>query len=368
MPLAAGLVVSLLLAGGSFAIVSEASPTPTPPPDYSGATLMLSVSSGPSGTPVTVAGRGFPPSADLAIYFDSPNPYVATPARLNGGTGPRTGNDGTFKLTVTVVNVSGGPHNLCAATTYPGSTEKFAASACAQFAVVAQIRLSPASGAAGSEVAIFGSGFPAFTTIAVYADAHTAYFGTPGPASDAQGSFSLTGRVPYLSPGAHLICGQALGPPDGPEICAPYEIVGPAAYIGLVDPSGQVGSIQHLSGRNFDPNARLSFTIDGFNHDAGNVLTDYGGVFSVPFVIRVSYQEVAGQIKTPVGRHELCAATRSVKACTTFTVLSPPPPATAPDLITGTPRLVVGAVGLAFLVVLTVLVTVRVMRSGRLRR
>jgi hypothetical protein len=101
--------------------------------------ITLSVDHGPPGTLVTIAGSGFPPSEIAALYLDSPSPYLDVP-------GPRADSQGSFQQNITMPGkgydpagkvdpTKVGPHNICADTGYPGSTQPIAVKACAVFTV-----------------------------------------------------------------------------------------------------------------------------------------------------------------------------------------------------------------------------------------
>lgn len=111
------------------------------------AQLALSVTAGPPGTHVTVTGINFPPNEIVALYIDSPQPYLAQP-------GPRADSSGGFVESITMpgkdYDESGridpsrvGPHQICGDTGYPGSSQPVVATACATFTVEPGPSLSP---------------------------------------------------------------------------------------------------------------------------------------------------------------------------------------------------------------------------------
>jgi hypothetical protein len=112
-------------------------------------TISLSVTSGTPGTLVTVRGTGFPPGEIVALYIDSPVPYVG-----NHPPGPVSDQQGsivdTFKwpdqnydATHRVDPSLAGPHQVCGDTGYPGGSQPVAAKACAEFHAVALPSPSP---------------------------------------------------------------------------------------------------------------------------------------------------------------------------------------------------------------------------------
>ena len=140
------LCVSLALSLASPSLVSAAAEQPS---------ITLSATSGPVGAPVTITGAGFPAGEIVALYIDSPGPYLGLP-------GPVADAQGAFQLSTKMpgkgwdesgkVNpAKPGPHNICGDTTaYPGSSQPVAARACAQFLVVGPV--SPQSAPQGAPI------------------------------------------------------------------------------------------------------------------------------------------------------------------------------------------------------------------------
>jgi hypothetical protein len=125
------------MAGAALAApATAASPIPA-------AQLTLSVSSGSTGTPLTISGSGFPPGEIVAIYIDAAGPYLPNPPP-----GPRADAQGTVRVSLAwpgknydpsghVDPTIAGPHTVCGDTAYPGSAQRIPARGCAQFIVVA---------------------------------------------------------------------------------------------------------------------------------------------------------------------------------------------------------------------------------------
>ncbi|MFI5283090.1 MAG: hypothetical protein ACHQ0J_08170 [Candidatus Dormibacterales bacterium] len=104
-------------------------------------TITLTAQSGLPGTPLTISGSGFPPLEVVALYIDSPGPYLGNPPP-----GPQADAQGAFQQNITwpaknydlsgkVNPAKAGPHEVCGDTTFLGSTQAVAAKACAQFTV-----------------------------------------------------------------------------------------------------------------------------------------------------------------------------------------------------------------------------------------
>jgi hypothetical protein len=114
-------------------------PAPTPP--FS-PMISLSLDSGRPGSNVVAVFTGFPAGEGVALYWDSPNPYLGTP-------GPNADSQGHIELDTSagspvgyfgVSRLGPGPHQLCGDTADPntfGSQQPFAAKACATFTVEA---------------------------------------------------------------------------------------------------------------------------------------------------------------------------------------------------------------------------------------
>jgi hypothetical protein len=123
---------------GLIALSADATPT-----------ITLSSTSGTPGTTVTVSGNGFPAGEIVALYIDSPNPYIGNPPP-----GPRADDQGAFQNTFTwpggnydsshsVDPTKPGPHQVCGDTGYPGSQQPLSAKACAAFVAIAIPSPSP---------------------------------------------------------------------------------------------------------------------------------------------------------------------------------------------------------------------------------
>ena len=107
--------------------------------------VSLTATGGPPGTNVAMSGRGFPPGEIVAIYIDSPDPYLGQPGTVVKA-------DGTFQFTFQwpgagydkshrVNPAAPGQHQVCADTSWPGSTQTSQAKSCAIF--IAQLGPSP---------------------------------------------------------------------------------------------------------------------------------------------------------------------------------------------------------------------------------
>ena len=113
--------------------------------------ITLSIDSATPGTEITIAGSGFPAGEIVALYIDSPQPYLGQP-------GPVADASGSFKVllklpgkeydkTGRVDPSTPGQHQICGDTGYPGSAQAVAVKACATLTVLALPSPSPSPAA-----------------------------------------------------------------------------------------------------------------------------------------------------------------------------------------------------------------------------
>jgi hypothetical protein len=113
---------------------------------------------------MTITGGGFPANEIVALYIDSPSPFIGTP-------GPRANAQGGFTQQITwpgndydtagrIKPAAPGPHRVCADTTYPGVTPSVEAQACAEFLVVGGPSPSPSPVAISPAAKSSGTAFP----------------------------------------------------------------------------------------------------------------------------------------------------------------------------------------------------------------
>ena len=107
--------------------------------------LSLSVTTGKPGTNVTISGQGFPSGQIVALYIDSPDPYIGQPGAVVQPDGsfqfPFQWPDNSWDPSHKVNPGTPGPHQVCADTSWPGSQQTRAVKACAEF--IAQPGPSP---------------------------------------------------------------------------------------------------------------------------------------------------------------------------------------------------------------------------------
>lgn len=301
-------------------VVAETSPTP----QYPAAQLSLSATAGPVGTPVTFSGSGYPPNAALSIYVaDYPPVNDASPARIS--TSAETDANGSFQVHGAIPDEAYGDHSLCAATD--------SVKTCAHFFVQPQISISVSQGPPGTVFNLKGTGFPAYESVALYADTPNPYFGTPGPQADPYGGFNQTITWPTnTTAGAHLVCGDT-GLPSFPQPvkvkgCATFVVAALSSHITLSPPSGPVGTQVDINGDGFAPTSNFLLDIDGqpllCSTNPSDFATDVHGALVAHLTIdlRMRNQICGNTVVNQYGPRKICVHTGSTMSCADFNLLN----------------------------------------------
>jgi hypothetical protein len=209
----------------------------------------LSPATGPAGTDVTVSGANFPASTALVFKFDT-----TTIAPKSGDTTTRS--SGIFISTITIpTSAAAGAHTITVTAGTGTANATFTVTASA-----ALDPLSPATGPAGTDVAVSGSNFPASTALVFKFDTTTV---TPKAGTDAStrssGIFISTITVPAgATAGAHTITVTA-----GTGTANATFTVTVSTTLNPLDPtSGPVGTEVNISGTNGPPNTAITYKID----------------------------------------------------------------------------------------------------------
>src|SRR2546426_10011499 len=130
-----------------LAVLSDASPTPAATPS-----ITLSVTSGKPGTSITISGSGFPVDEIVALYIDSPEPYIGS-----SPPGPRADAQGKLRDSFLwpdnkydpshrIDPSKAGTHLVCGDTGYPGNDQAIHVKACAQFNEIPLPSPTPSAG------------------------------------------------------------------------------------------------------------------------------------------------------------------------------------------------------------------------------
>jgi len=152
--------------------------------------ITLEPSSGKVGDTVSVSGVEFNPAKSISLSIDG---TAVTPVSPITSTA-----EGTFSGSFVIPELAAGTHTLEA--TASGGVETTAT-----FTVSSEITMTPATGKAGTEVTVTGTGFGAARTVTVYFKGEPVAT-TPSPATtSSKGSFSCTFKVPAVADGSHAV-------------------------------------------------------------------------------------------------------------------------------------------------------------------
>jgi hypothetical protein len=198
--------IAVLAASAGARADATPSPTASAAGTNSPAHIVLSPTSGPPGSEVTVTGSGFP-AGQLDLYLDLPS----HPMGLFGS----PDSNGAFVFVVTIY-APPGDHTICADSFGTPSSPTPQVTACDPFTVTAYqpvLTVTPASGPPHTGIVVTGSGFPPGELVALYIDSPNPFIGTPGPVADGQGNFSAAGGRMPGDAGPHSVCGDT-GPPS----------------------------------------------------------------------------------------------------------------------------------------------------------
>ena len=277
----------------------------------------LTIASGPAGTQIPISGANFP-AGTIAIRFDS------TPLTVTGSTQT---SGGSFSSFVTIpAGASPGNHTITVtvSTTSVSTTFNVTASA-------ALDPLSPATGAAGTEVIVSGANFPAGTALVFRFDTTTL---TPKAGTDAStrssGIFISTITIPSsATAGAHNITATA----GAGSATATFTVTAVAALEPLSPVTGAAGTDVVVSGANFMASYPIIFKLDSttLTPKSGDSNTTTGGSFFSIITIPAG---------TASGGHTISVTVGTVTLTATFTVTggatatpTPPPSQTSVNVV-----------------------------------
>lgn len=247
-----------------------------------GQKIVLTPTSGPSGSTVTIAGNGFNSNVQIAIKFGGA-------AVTTSPTSVSTDTDGAFTATLVVPPGTTGSEIIEARDGINSAT--------ATFSVVATAAISPTQGPAGTTVAINGASFKSSTTVTAKYDTTQVAVVT----TDAYGSFNTSFIAPDSPGGAHVVMVT-----DGVNtVTLAFSI---QATFAITPANGAVGSDISARGNGFAAGAPIAVRYDGTQ--VATALADNKGTFSTSFKVPAS----------AAGNHAVLATDNIRSATATFTV------------------------------------------------
>jgi hypothetical protein len=214
------------------------------------------------GSQISINGTGYKASSVISIYIDS---------SLVSGTSATTGTTGSFSLAGLAVPVlTGGTHTIAA---YDSSSN----SASAALTVSPVIILNPVRGAAGSAIAITGSGFGANRAITITYGGSSVTTNPASIATDAKGSFSARFIVPS---GSSSIAYAVMAADITYSATASFTLAGGVT----VSPStGIAGATVSVKGINFTVGNTVIVRYEAIQ--VGSAKADTSGSFSLSFKV-----------------------------------------------------------------------------------
>jgi len=222
--------------------------------------MAVTPETGVVGSQLTVSGRGFPASQEVAILFDSTDITVAT-----------TDSNGSFSVSFNVPSVKTGPHVIKASDgTYDAS---------ASFSISAKIGLTPSTGYTGSEIIISGTGFlSSKSSLPILFDNEL----VKTISTDIQGTFTTSFVIPARKAGTYEVMVS-----DGVNVVSANFAISTSASISPVTSAsapGHVGTAVTVSGVGFSAGRALTVTYDDVQVASGAVKTDgsFSATFNVP--------------------------------------------------------------------------------------
>jgi hypothetical protein len=252
---------------------------------------------GPVGTSITAAGKGFAVS-ETGINITLDGVSVATAA---------AGANGSFTATFNLPDTTRGAHVVDAY----GATTAAASVADLSFTATSGLSVNPVTGPAGTPITVTGTGFMASESgIVVILGTRTV---KDGITADARGRWTATFNLPAGAGGSQAV--NAYGPATVTGTVTPITF-SVTSQMTLSAPGGKVGAPVSVNGSSFaGGETGISVTWDG-NPVASNLTADASGNFAATFNVPPAAS----------GAHQLRAAgsVSQTGAQSTFTV--------APDL------------------------------------
>ena len=224
-----------------------------------GATVTLSATSGPSGTVVTVSGRGFTADAEISITMDSTSCAVLDTITV--------ADDGTFGGQFVVPTLAKGTYTVTV-------TDGTITADYVEFEVTGttSIEISPLAGAPGDTITITGENFTAMSGVKVTVDFGT-LAGYATTTTDENGTFTLAITIPDIPVGKYDI--KATDDYGLTDTYADFRVA--ITTLTILPSSGPSGSKVHIVGGGFTETTAFNVTIDGKLMVGGEDTTDSDG-------------------------------------------------------------------------------------------
>jgi hypothetical protein len=219
--------------------------------------ISISPQTGPVGSKVTVTGTGFGAGKPVTVTYNN-SAVQANPT-------PVGDNSGGFSTTFTVPNLPSAAYTITASDGAGTASTKFTSTAVAGSG-------TPATGAVGADVPIFGYGFIAGATVNVNFDGAS----ISTVKADNTGSLSTTLKLPAVPSGVHSIVAS-----DGTNSITLNISITPV--VTGTQGSGVVGAPVTVTGQGFGAGAAISVKQD--NTQLAAATSDSSGSFSATFNI-----------------------------------------------------------------------------------
>ena len=219
------------VAGGSYGVTAAGSAVPP--------SITLNPSSAQVGATVQVSGSGFSTS-DTSCYLSSSAASTSTCSI----------SDGTFSASFVVANVAASTYTVTI-TGLPDYDSASATFAVGERGSQTTIMLNPTSGAVGSTVQVYASGFSTSDTSCSLSGtivAYSPYFATSA-CSISNGVLTATFTVAAISSGTYTVA--ATGHPEGDSVSATFTLTSSTPAITLNPAYASVGSTVEVVGSGF---------------------------------------------------------------------------------------------------------------------
>jgi len=221
-------------------------------------TVTVSPISGPVGTPVTVSGTHFTPSATVQISFPDTNTYVTTTT---------TNNVGTFSAPVFTVGA------------YPAGTKMVwirdvstGALYAGTFTIIPNINLNESSGYVDDEIEVSGTAFNTGASVTIYFD--NTIIVIDNAVTDSSGTFTTTTfAIPESYSGSHTVKVR-----DGIGNYAEATLT-VLQQITVTPALGAIGDTVTISGTGFAAGSAITFYFDNSTVNTKVTITNANGSF-----------------------------------------------------------------------------------------